>query len=134
MREVDGGDGCVAPSAEAIAEVGLSDLADVPLARLSGGGAASGGSGDSGLTGATVAVGTSNSTANTGANADTNSISGTSGPATTVNLDLAVSAGTAYKLQLLFQDDPRGAAAALTVSTIALGEFRPGNLTLAGWW
>jgi drug/metabolite transporter (DMT)-like permease len=27
-----------------------------------------------------------------------------------------------------------GAAAALTVATIALGEFRPGELTLAGWW
>jgi hypothetical protein len=32
-----------------------------------------------------------------------------SGPATTVTLDLDVTPGTAYKLQLLFQDDARGA-------------------------
>jgi drug/metabolite transporter (DMT)-like permease len=49
---------------------------------------------------------------------------------------ILVSEGIAQRMppQLLATLVCTGAAAALTVSTIALGEFRPGNLSLAGWW
>ena len=49
---------------------------------------------------------------------------------------ILVSEGVAKRMppQMLATLVCTGAAAALTVSTIALGEFRPGDLTLAGWW
>ena len=49
---------------------------------------------------------------------------------------ILVSEGVAKRMppQMLATLVCTGAAAALTVSTIALGEFRPGELTLAGWW
>ena len=48
---------------------------------------------------------------------------------------ILVSEGVAKRMppQMLATLVCTGAAAALTVSTIALGEFRPGALTLAGW-
>jgi len=49
---------------------------------------------------------------------------------------ILVSEGVAQRMppQLLATLVCTGAAAALTVSTVALGQFRPGDLTLAGWW
>jgi drug/metabolite transporter (DMT)-like permease len=49
---------------------------------------------------------------------------------------ILVSEGVAKRMppQMLATLVCTGAAAALTVSTVALGQFRPGDLTLAGWW
>ena len=49
---------------------------------------------------------------------------------------ILVSEGVAKRMppQMLATLVCTGAAAALTVSTVALGQFRPGELTLAGWW